>query len=233
MNDIELQLSQFGEFLLREKLAPQNRAPFFVRWVRWFLQQRVNPQLSLQDRVQAFVEQLRLDPSKEPWQVEQAEQALRLYHVNFKADTAWEYRVVSKDIKLDADHYHARRILEVMRERLRVRNYAYRTEQTYIAWAEQFFTYQESCRRGTWSAGFKIAPEDMRNFIAHLATDRLVAASTQNQALNALLFLAREVLDMELGDLSQGVRARRGKRLPVVMTTEEVRAVLAALEGTQ
>src|SRR5262245_40411765 len=73
---------------------------------------------------------------------------------------------------------------------------------------------------------------EVRDFLTHLAADRNVAASTQNQAFNALLFLYRSVLDRKLEDLSGIERATRPKKLPVVLTPEEVRALLPQLDGT-
>lgn len=76
-----------------------------------------------------------------------------------------------------------------------------------------------------------MAEPEVNAFLTHLAINRKVSASTQNQALCALLFLYRHVLGREIGDLGDVIRARKPKRLPVVMTREEVKAVLARLFG--
>jgi integrase len=73
---------------------------------------------------------------------------------------------------------------------------------------------------------------DVKRFLTHLATERRVAASTQNQAFNALLFLFRNVLGQALGGLQDTVRARRGPKLPVVLSQAEVQRLLAAMDGT-
>jgi integron integrase len=77
------------------------------------------------------------------------------------------------------------------------------------------------------------SPEDAKAFLSHLATRARVSASTQNQAFNALLFLHRHVLEVDLGDMSATIRARRGRKLPVVLSVDEVRAVLAQLTGNR
>ncbi|MGD2184299.1 phage integrase N-terminal SAM-like domain-containing protein [Lusitaniella coriacea LEGE 07167] len=73
--------------------------------------------------------------------------------------------------------------------------------------------------------------QEIQDFLTHLAVDRQVAASTQNQALSALLFLYREVLQVELGNISAFMRAKRPKGLPIVLTKEEVSAVMLHLNG--
>lgn len=76
-----------------------------------------------------------------------------------------------------------------------------------------------------------MAEPEINAFLTHLAVKKKVAASTQNQALSALLFLYRHVLGRDVGDLGEVIRARKPKRLPVVMTRDEVKAVLANLRG--
>jgi integron integrase len=117
------------------------------------------------------------------------------------------------------------KLLDQVREKLRVKHYSIRIEQAYLDWIKRFILFHG-----------KRHPETMGNrevsaFISHLATHRNVAASTQNQALSALVFLYQEVLGRELGWLDDLERAKRPARLPVVLTPAEVRAVLAHLEG--
>ncbi len=117
------------------------------------------------------------------------------------------------------------RLLDLVREKLRRRQYSIRTEQAYVAWIRRFILYHD--KRHPNSMG---APE-VEAFLTHLAVDRRVAASTQNQAFSALLFLYRDVLKQELGRLDGVERAKRPARLPVVLTQAEVRGVLAHLDG--
>jgi integron integrase len=117
-------------------------------------------------------------------------------------------------------------LLAVARERMRVRRLAYRTEQAYLQWIRRYVVFHG--RRHPRELG----PADVEGFLTHLAVVRKVSASTQNQALQALLFLYRNVLEVELPWLGNVTRARRPARLPVVLTRAEVRAVLAELSGT-
>jgi len=118
------------------------------------------------------------------------------------------------------------RLLDQVRDRLRVKHYSIRTEDTYLQWIRRFIFFHG-----------KKHPREMGGpqveaFLSHLATVGRVAASTQNQALSALLFLYREVLQVQLPWMDGVVRAKRPKHVSVVLTENEVGALLAQLEGT-
>lgn len=117
------------------------------------------------------------------------------------------------------------RLLEEVRRRLRVKHYSLRTETIYIGWIKRFIL-----------ANGKRHPRDMgatdlERFLSTLAVQGQVASSTQNQALSALLFLYREVLGIDLPWMENVVRAKRPRRLPTVLSREEVQALLAQLDG--
>jgi integron integrase len=115
------------------------------------------------------------------------------------------------------------KLLDQVREVMRFRHYAIRTEETYIQWIRQFIFFHN--KRHPKEMG---APE-IRAFLTHLAVRRQVAASTQNQALNALVFLYKAVLRIEPGDFGEIERAKKPARLPVVLSREEIRRLLDAL----
>ncbi len=117
-------------------------------------------------------------------------------------------------------------LLAVARERMRTRHLALRTEKAYLHWIWRYIVFHG--RRHPREMG----GAEVEQFLTHLAVERNVAASTQNQALQAVLFLYRSVLELELPWLENVTRARRPQRLPVVMTRAEVRAVLAEIRGT-
>jgi len=117
------------------------------------------------------------------------------------------------------------KLLDRLREALRSRHYSRRTEQTYCHWARRFIFFHEVRHPAD------MAEPEINAFLTHLAVKEKVSASTQNQALSALLFLYRHVIGREVGDLGEVIRARKPKRLPVVMTRDEVKAVLANLSG--
>ena len=116
------------------------------------------------------------------------------------------------------------KLLDQVRHAVRLRNYSYRTEQSYVAWVRRFILFHNKkhpCEMGK--------PE-VEAFLKHLAVRQDVAASTQNQALSALLFLYKEVLEQPLGYVDV-LWAKKPKRLPIVLTRSEVKAVLAQLSG--
>jgi integron integrase len=113
-----------------------------------------------------------------------------------------------------------------VRATLRARHYSRRTEEAYVAWIRRYIFFHDKRHPAEMGAS------EITRFLTWLAVDGHVAASTQNQALSALLYLYQEVLDVEVPWLDDIVRAKRPQRLPVVLTREEVRAVLEQLEGT-
>jgi integrase len=115
--------------------------------------------------------------------------------------------------------------LEAMVKSLRYLHYAYRTEQTYVEWAERFV---RSVREVEPSS---VGTEEVKRFLEKLAVEGKVSASTQNQALNALLFFFRAGLGRQLGQLGEFERAKRSRKLPVILSRQEIQRVLSKMEG--
>jgi len=115
--------------------------------------------------------------------------------------------------------------LDLLREALPVRHYSKRTQEAYCYWVKQFVYFYQLRHSKDMSE-----PE-INAFLTHLAVEKKVSASTQNQALSALLFLYRHVIGKELGDFGHVIRARKPIRLPVVLTREEVKSVLTGLNA--
>lgn len=118
------------------------------------------------------------------------------------------------------------KLMDQVREVLRYYHYAYRTEQTYCDWIKRFLRYHN----------YRLHPRDMgeaeiEQFLSHLATSAKVAASTQRQALNSIIFLYRDVLNKDLGDISP-IRSKKRRKPPTVLTQGEVQQVLRGMEGT-
>jgi integron integrase len=106
-----------------------------------------------------------------------------------------------------------------------MRHYSIRTERTYVHWIKRFIMFHDRRHPGEMGAG------EITAFLSALATERNVAASTQNQALSALLFLYKQVLGVDLPWLDEVSRAKKARRLPTVLTHAEVRALLAHIDG--
>ena len=117
------------------------------------------------------------------------------------------------------------KLLDRMRSEIRVRHYSIRTEETYLAWVRRFIRFHHTHPRD-------LEADEINRFLTHLAVNDHVAASTQRQALSAILFLYREVLKIDPPWIDNIVRARQPKRLPTVLSKEETASLLNRLEGT-
>jgi integron integrase len=118
------------------------------------------------------------------------------------------------------------KLLDLLRNKIRVKHYSIRTEHAYVDWVKRFVVFHRM--RHPKDMG----PEEVEGFLTYLAVDGRVAASTQNQAKSALLFLYKEVLGSELAWLDGVEEAKRPERLPVVLTVDEVNVVLGRMIGT-
>ena len=181
MREAETTLQQFGEFLLRTQLARPRAAPYFVRWVRQFLA-RPAANEPLADRVRCFCEDRERD-GREDWQVRQAEHALKSYFVSFLQRTDWRSAPAGSTVS-DQGRVDPLAALEQLRLRLRTRHYSNRTESTCVEWVRRFFSYlltqQSDPQPSVDEAG-------VRSYLTYLATRRHVSASTQDQALSAMI----------------------------------------------
>ena len=113
-----------------------------------------------------------------------------------------------------------------MRDHLRTRHYSIRTETAYLDWVRRFILFHDKRHPAEMGAA------EVAAFLTHLAVDRQVSASTQNQAKSAILYLYKEVLQVQLPWLDEVVQAKAPKRLPVVLTPTEVRELLMHMQGT-
>jgi integron integrase len=130
-------------------------------------------------------------------------------------------------VRVPDEPYHRRpRLLEQVRTALRLRHYSRLTERAYVGWIRRFILFHEKRHPAEMGA------TEVSRFLSFLAVNGRISASTQNQALAALLFLYGEVLGVDLPWLDDLVRANRPPRLPVVLSRDEVRAVLRRLQGT-
>jgi integrase len=118
------------------------------------------------------------------------------------------------------------KLLDQVRGVIRRKHYSIRTEKVYCDWIKRFILFHKKRHPAD------MAEAEITAFLTHLAVQANVAASTQNQALSALLFLYKEVLQQKIGWLDQVERAKKPARLPVVLTRAEVRSIFVQLHGT-
>ena len=134
-------------------------------------------------------------------------------------------RMDSDSLTVPTDPAPPPKLLDRLRIHLRTRHYSIRTEQAYVDWARRFILFHGKRHPQDMGAG------EVEAFLSHLAVDRQVSASTQNQAKSAILYLYKQVLGVDLPWLDEVVQARRPQRLPVVLTPSEVRDLLLHVQG--
>jgi integron integrase len=218
-------LPEFQKFLLERKLSPEKNTPFYAYWVSRFLDFARKHDLSVtgyqESLVLKFLDMLRSDKHIQDWQHRQADDAIRLYYFHYLGRAG---QLLAGTIAADIPG-----VLKETKHLIRLKHYSYSTERTYLQWIERFFDYAlQTSKKKEIS---DIATEDFKNFITHLALKHKVSSSTQNQAFNAVLFLFHNVLGKETGDLGSTVRAKRGQKLPVVFSVDEVKNLFAHMAG--
>jgi integron integrase len=211
----------FAAYLLGRQMLPEKRVPYYVGWVsQCYAFSKKNPGEDIStEEADCFLKHL--SKSREEWQISQAKEAIALYGF-YKRRV---FRIKDKgEITSDGDWKGA---AEEMVRMLRLKHRSLSTERTYMGWLRSFYRFLKG-----------VSPQDLttqhvKDFLTHLAVDRHVASATQKQAFNAVLFLFRHVLEKEVEDLYQVVRAPRRTRLPVVLTTREVHQLFERLQNTQ
>ncbi|MDC7224580.1 MAG: integron integrase [Spirochaetales bacterium] len=204
-------LKDYAEYLKESNRIPPGKIKYYVAWVEKysrFLKEREHGH----GYFQRFLGLL--ENSYSDWQVKQAAEAVNLFLISDR-----------KSADLDRSRYSDWNDLEkLFLERLRVMRRARSTIQNYLLWLNRFKNY---CQKDPK----RLAPEDYEKFITHLAVDKSVSQSTQNQAYNALLFLYRYILRQNLDQMNLPVRSQIPAKLPVVLSREEVHRVLSFMEG--
>jgi integron integrase len=220
-------LPDFQAFLRDRNLVPEKNISYYAGWVSKFLSfSNKDMQSDHNKLVLEFIEALKTDKDYPDWQISQARQAVQLYLVNFKGKiVSGEANPLISCVEKGTD---IPQIIKEMQRLIRLKHYSYSTERTYLDWANRFFRYVHE----TKSKDALFVSDDIKQYLSYLAIKRQVSASTQNQAFNALLFLFRDVLGQDVGNLGDTVRAKRGTRLPVVLTTDEVKAIFSNISGT-
>lgn len=221
----------FLECVLKNGVSEEH-ARWYVNWANKFARSIRGVPLRERsiDDVRKYLDNLKADESIAPWQAEQAQKALRLLYEKYLLIDPAEMpkkrlddqrdRVVSAN---ELEQVHSDIFIQ-LRKSLKVRHYSPRTEEAYISWIKRFITFH----------GLRdprqLEPSDIRSYLDYLATERQVSSSTQNQALNAIVFLYSQALGMDPGDFSDFVRAKMPKRTPDPLSREEIRVLLEALD---
>lgn len=211
-------LEDFKEFLLKKKTVKAHQLPYYLKWVGDCYTFLETPASSLikNDEKKKFLASMA--KSHEDWQVKQADAALNLYHYYLSGQR-------KESVPPAVPDGECQDLEEQLREALRLRHRAYSTEKTYVSWMRQFMNYVNN------KEPVGLGSEDIRNFLSHLAVEKKIASSTQNQALNALVFFYRHVLNRNMDGEINAVRARSRRRLPVTLSRKEVSLLFDQLSG--
>ena len=210
-------MQSFSEYLRQFRSINEKTRKLHISWVNRFLKfnnlKEFDP-IARSD-IQGFLSHLAaigLD-----WQVEQAKDAIHLYR-----EWIGKKEQVGSTSKQPIGWTAA---VEESRRILRLKHYSIRTEKTYLSWIRRFYRFTGGKNVN------QLNDHDIEQFLTHLAVDRKVAAGTQNQAFNALIFLYKLILRREVKDISDATRARNKVRLPVVLSLHEVRRLIEHLEA--
>jgi len=226
MEDIGTKLVEFEKYLKTNNLVPPDKAKYYSNWADKFLY-GINYKVSAidQNSVAIFINSMKNNQKYADWQIRQAEDAVRMYMTNFlKLNT--RPRVPEKAADKIMGRLSWEEAILKFKDCQRARHYSCSTEKTYLGWIGRFrkFSGKESADA--------VLDEDVRNFLTYLAVKQHVAASTQNQAFNAILLFYRHVLAREMGGMKDNLRAKRPLKLPVVLSVAEVAGIISNLEGT-
>ncbi len=221
-------LPEFQQFLINRDFASQKHAPFYARWVSKFIAfSNAKSELALEKRIEIFIAQMLKDKNTPDWQIDQARDALKLYLYHFNGNDLAKVSPAKIGLRPVLDYPTIERDL---RSSMRLKHYSYKTERSYIGWARRFYDYITNVKKKNTNDN-TLTSADVRDFLSNLSLKHKVSSSTQNQAFNALLFLFRDILKIELSDLKQTVRAKRGQKLPVVLSHDEVEQIFKQAVG--
>ena len=215
-----------------EKGISQEHAKWYVNWAVKFA--RAIRGVPLKKRaiedVKGFLEDLKAAEDVAPWQVEQARQALRLLYTDYlriEPEEMPKKRVDKARDRVGRPHELTQKhgdLLEAMENCLKQKHYSPRTQEAYLGWAKRFISFHKM------QAPEQLGADDIKAFLDYLAVERGVSSSTQNQGLNAIVFLYAQVLGREPGDFSDFTRAKMPFRKPVSLSAEQMTALLEALK---
>ncbi len=220
LEKMDKMIEEYRKYLLEKVKIEDKYLPYYIKWVSdciSFLKKEVGKRI-INEEKESFLEYL--SKRFEDWQIKQADYAIKLYnHFLLKQPESIKASEKQKE--------HWNRLESKTRRALRLRHLSYRTEQTYIGWIKRFRLFVKE------KSPSELNGVEIQDFLSNLAVDKKVSASTQNQALNALVFLFKNVLKKDISNYIDAIRAKERRRLPVVLTKKEVRKVLSLIEGEQ
>jgi integron integrase len=215
MNRIEKAAEEYASFLKQKNIVESRHIPWYSQWVKKFLLfAQKHSKIGFDNTLSKFLDQLDSQSDSEMWQLRQASHAISIYYYQFRKNAAI---TGSSDTPQNSE-----KIIEQLTKIMKTRHYAPTTLKTYLSWSRQFLAYLDETQ-----SNYPPGEHDLKNFLSHLAIRRKISASTQNQAFNALLILFREIFHVELHNMANSIRAKKGRHLPEVLSTKEVSLLIA------
>jgi len=204
------------------KIAPK-KIPFYLHWITKFhvFSETRSKQLPTAALLSGFLAELA--KKHEDWQVRQAKDAVQ-HFLYYQQKKQLPRNAKTGSISDPDQKWH--KVLEAMRQAMRLRHRSLNTEKSYLSWVKKFIAYLQD------TPPSQVERSHIRNFLSYLAVERNIAQSTQNQAFNALLFMCRYALELDLGDLGATIRSKKPRHLPVVLSKQEVFNLFSCLHGT-
>jgi len=212
-------LKDFETFLNKKGSLKPQYIPYYLKWVSdcyHFLNQPLSIRLNSDQKKQFLSD---MGKKYEEWQVNQADTALRLYDYFLSKNLS-----PSGEISIRQETWEP--FEEKMREALRLRHRSLSTEKTYLLWLRSFKDFVRGKEPD------QLEGIDLQDFLSQLAVERKVSPSTQNQALNAIVFFYRHVLDKNVDQELSAVRAKQRRHLPVVLSIKEIQNIFDQMSGT-
>lgn len=222
---------EFIKFIHKKGIAPKYSG-FYLNWAKKFLRYNNHeiPSGLANKHINDFRIFLTQSRKCRPWQIEQAVRSVKLLdnflllHKNMLVMNSKEIRNKSfADRTLPDTAANHKELLIKLRTEIRYLHYSHRTEHSYRQWIVRFLTFHKNKPLNS------MASNEIRDYLEYLAVERKVSASTQNQALNAIVFLFKKVLKRDPGIFEDFTRARRPVRLPVVLSKDEAKRLIDAL----
>jgi len=213
-------MKQFKAYLLNKHIIPEKKMPYYISWVSQFYafcEKDVGDNIS-GNNVDRFLK--KSGKYREDWQIKQAKEAIDLYRFFLRKRSK---KSVHTEMESDVQW---KEVAEEMVNILRLKHRSISTERTYMGWLRSFYKFLNN------TSPYELESSHVKDFLTYLAVERHVSQSTQSQAFNALLFLYRHILDKDIQNLHEVIRAKRKRRLPVVMTKQEVFQLFDQINGT-
>ncbi len=215
----------FVEFLVNKKNIPEKQAKYFLLWVNKFLSYyQKDLKIVNYKIIKDFLDTLESE-SKEDWQLRQAYRAIKLLiedYMGLSIDFDRDPETICSEMPVYNPKTWKEAFTKFINE-IRFQHLSYSTEKTYRSWIRRFISF---CNN---TLPEQITSSHVKRFLVHLAVDRNVSASTQNQAFNALLFLFRHVLNKEFNVDDNVIRAKKSTRIPVVFSRDEIKILFKCI----